>query len=97
LCTPLTSILSAATARLGFVPHLIINTILVVFLFMLVFLNELERTSLLGEVTHVSQVIPTEQWYSDCEDSFARSIGSSMSRSPPNQVILPHGRSGLAL
>jgi hypothetical protein len=38
-----------------------------------------------------------EQWCSDREDLFARNLGLSTSTSPPNQVILPHGTSGLAL
>jgi hypothetical protein len=42
-----------------------------------------------------NRCLPMEQWCSDCEDLFARSVGSSTSRSPPNQVIIPHGRSGL--
>jgi hypothetical protein len=36
-----------------------------------------------------------EQWCSDCEEPFVRSLGSLTSRSPPNQVIVPHGRSDL--
>jgi hypothetical protein len=35
-----------------------------------------------------------EPWCSDCEDPFARSLGSSTSRSPLNQIIVSHGRSG---
>jgi hypothetical protein len=39
-------------------PHLVINTVLVVFyLFLLVFLIPLERISLRGEDTHVTRVI----------------------------------------
>jgi hypothetical protein len=38
-----------------------------------------------------------EQWCSDFEDLFAQSLGSSTSRSPPNQVIVSHRRSGLTI
>jgi hypothetical protein len=35
-----------------------------------------------------------EPWCSDCEEPFARSLGSSTSRSPLNQVIISHRRLG---
>jgi hypothetical protein len=35
-----------------------------------------------------------EPWCSDCEELFARSLGSSTSRSPFNQIIASHGRLG---
>jgi hypothetical protein len=47
-----------------------------------VFLIALAGISLRGEVTRVSRVITTEPWCSDCEEPFARSLGSSTSRSP---------------
>ena len=77
-------------------PQLVINIVLVAFfMFLLVFLIALARISLLGEVTRMSQVIPTKQFCSDCEDPFVLSLGASTWRSPSNQVIVPHGRSSL--
>jgi hypothetical protein len=38
-----------------------------------------------------------ERWCSDCEDLFTQILGSSTSRSPPNEVIVPNGRSDLPL
>jgi hypothetical protein len=35
-----------------------------------------------------------EPWCSDCEEPFARSLGSSTLRSPLNQVFVSHGRLG---
>jgi hypothetical protein len=70
-------------------PHLVINVVLIAFfLFLLVFLIALAGISLRGDVTCVSRVITNEHWCSDCEDSFARSLGSSTSRSP--SIKLPY-------
>jgi hypothetical protein len=38
-----------------------------------------------------------EQWYSDCEVQFVRSLGSSTSSSPPIKFTVPLGKSGLNL
>jgi hypothetical protein len=38
-----------------------------------------------------------EQWCSDCEVPIVRSLGSSMSSSPPIKFTVPLGRSGLIL
>jgi hypothetical protein len=77
-------------------PHLVINANLIVFfLFLLVFLIALAGISLRGEVTRVSRVITSRAGVYDCEDPFVRSLGSSTLRSPPNQVIVHHGRSDL--